>query len=107
VNLEVPSGVAAGSATVFTFNSSGLAAAYVLLISGTTQTNESVYTVTSSGTIVPNPLTLGPSGAQAYLILFGTGVQQAGTSGVRVTIGGLNATVTYAARRAASQDSIR
>jgi uncharacterized protein (TIGR03437 family) len=119
VNFEVPLGVALGSAElyvssgdgtvsgetvqiglvtpgVFELNASALAAADILTVSGTTQTYGNVFSINGSGAIVPSPIALGGSGDETYLILFGTGFQAAGTSGVSVTIGGVNATVAYA-----------
>ncbi len=119
INFEVPSAVAPGPATltistgdghvfavsttvaavapgIFTLNSSGLVAADVVLFSGDTQTPEKVYTKTDSGSIVANPVILGGPTDQAYLMIFGTGLQAAGKAGVQVTIGGLNAPVHYA-----------
>jgi len=119
VNFEVPPGIATGGATVtitsgdgtetvamvqiapvapglFELNSSGLAAAYVILYHANgTQTVEQVYTV-SSGAIVASPVSLGSSSDQAYLFLFGTGFQAAGTAGVKVSIDGSNVSVTFA-----------
>jgi uncharacterized protein (TIGR03437 family) len=115
VNLEIPLGVAMGPATiditsgdgtvsgesvnigtvapgVFELNGNGLAAADSLTVSGNTQTYGNVYAV-SNGSIVPNPIVLT---GQVYLILYGTGFQGAGTAGVTVSIGGVNATVSYA-----------
>jgi uncharacterized protein (TIGR03437 family) len=40
-------------------------------------------------------VSLGQPGDQAYLEIFGTGLQAAGKTGVVVTIGGLNAPVHY------------
>jgi uncharacterized protein (TIGR03437 family) len=101
INFEVPATASLGPAVVtigsqtayvdvvavapllYTLNSAGLAAAYVIQIGqGGAQT---VLPVTS-----PVNLTAGP----AYLILFGTGIRGAGNS-VSVTIGGIAATVYY------------
>lgn len=119
VNFEVPPGLATGPATVtissgdgtksaasvqiaavapgiFELNSSGLAAAYVTLYHANgTQTVEQVYTV-SGNSVVASPVSLGSSTDQAYLFIFGTGIQAAGTSGVKVTIGGSALPVSYA-----------
>lgn len=119
VNFEVPLGVATGAAQIvvnsgdgtqsvasvqiatvapglFELNSDGLAAAYVTLYhSDNTQTVEQVYTV-SGGDIVATPVSLGSSTDQAYLFLFGTGIQAAGTSGVKVSVGGTKLDVKYA-----------
>jgi uncharacterized protein (TIGR03437 family) len=120
VNFEVPPGLAIGPATVtitsgdgtqsaasvqiasvapgiFELNGSGLAAAYVTLYHADgSQTVEQLYTVNSAGTVVATPISLGSSTDQAYLFLFGTGLQGAGTAGVTVTIGGINVPVEYA-----------
>ncbi len=119
VNFEVPASVALGTAEVdiasgdgtvssenvqvnaiapgvFALDAAGLAAANVLTVSGGTQTYSNVYTVSSSGTLAPDPVNLGGSGDQVYLIVYGTGFQAAGTSGVTVNIDGVNANVSYA-----------
>lgn len=122
VNFLVPSGTSTGTATVtvtterlfanlvhstqiqiaqvapslFTLNSAGLAAAYLTRVRpGQPQTNESVFTF-QNGSPVAKPIDLGASGDQVYLILFGTGIRNAGTGGVTVDIRGLNAPVSYA-----------
>jgi len=119
VNFEIPPGVATGAAQivvnssdgtqsvanvqiaavapgVFELNSDGLAAAYVILYhADNTKTVEQVYTV-SGGDIVATPVSLGSSTDEAYLFLFGTGLQAAGTSGVTVSVGGTNLDVKYA-----------
>jgi uncharacterized protein (TIGR03437 family) len=118
VNFEVPQGVASGAAqvtvtsadgarsiatvqiapvapAVFELNSAGLAAADVLLVSGGSQTYENVYTV-SAGQIVAQPVSIGSASDQAYLLLYGTGLRAAGTSGVSVKINGTSAPVQYA-----------
>jgi uncharacterized protein (TIGR03437 family) len=117
--FEVPSGVASGAATVtvtgngstqtasniqvaavapglFTLNSAGLATAYAIRVSGGSQIAESVYTTSSAGAIVANPISMGGATDQVYLILYGTGIQAAGTAGVQVTVGGVAAPVLYA-----------
>ena len=120
VNFEVPSGLATGpgQATVFSgdgtqsiakvqiaavapglfeADSSGLAAGYVVLYhSDNTQTAEQLFTTSSSGAIVATPVSLGSSTDRAFLFLFGTGIEAAGASGVKVTIAGTNAPVSYA-----------
>jgi uncharacterized protein (TIGR03437 family) len=117
VNFYVPPSVATGSATVtitsgdgtqsaatvqiapvapgvFELNSAGLAAADVYLYSGGAATLENVYSVNSAGALVANPISLG-SGT-AYLVLYGTGFEAAGTAGVTVTVNGVAASVAYA-----------
>jgi uncharacterized protein (TIGR03437 family) len=119
VNFEVPRGVATGAATVtvvsgdgtqsaasvqiatvapglFELNSTGLAAAYVILYHANgTQTVEQVYKVTG-GDVVATPVSLGSSTDKPYLFLFGTGFEAAGTAGVKVSIGGTNVPVAFA-----------
>jgi uncharacterized protein (TIGR03437 family) len=119
VNFEVPPGIATGAGTVtvnsgdgtestakvqiapvapgiFELNSDGLAAAYVTLYHANgTQTVEQVYTV-SAGAVVANPVSLGSSTDKAYLFIFGTGFQAAGTSGVKLSIDGTDVPVSYA-----------
>jgi uncharacterized protein (TIGR03437 family) len=69
---------------LYTLNSAGLAAAYVVRVSASgIQTEVSVSA----------PIDV--SSGQVYLILFGTGIRGAG-SNVSVTIGGINAPVEYA-----------
>jgi uncharacterized protein (TIGR03437 family) len=119
VNFEVPPGLAFGPAIatitsgdgtqsaaslqvasvapgIFELNSGGLAAAYVILYhADNTQTVEQVYTV-SGGAVVATPVSLGSSTDKPYLFIFGTGLQDAGTAGVTVTVGGVNVPVSYA-----------
>jgi len=119
VNFEIPPGLAFGGATVtitsgdgtqsaasvqmasvapgiFELNSGGLAAAYVILYhANNTQTVEPVYTH-SAGAVVAIPVSLGSSTDKPYLFIFGTGLQDAGTAGVTVTVGGIGVPVSYA-----------
>ena len=119
VNFEVPPGVATGAAQVtitsgdgtvsvsnvqiapvapglFELNSNGLAAAYVILYhADESQTVEQVYTL-NAGAVVASPVSLGSSTDQAYLVLFGTGLEAAGTSGVTVLAGGTAVPTKYA-----------
>ncbi|MBV8842561.1 MAG: hypothetical protein JO307_07100 [Bryobacterales bacterium] len=117
IGYYVPTGVATGTAKVtvssngssqtgsvqianaapglFTINSSGLAAAYVLRVSGTTQTYESVFSLNNSGAIVAAPINMGAATDNVYLSLYGTGISGAGASGVQVTINGVNAPITF------------
>jgi len=113
INFLVPAGISIGAATVtigtqtasvqiasvapglFTLNSAGLAAAYVVRVGpGNVQTIEPVFT-TQNGSFVPVPVDLSPSTDQFYLILFGTGIRGAG-SNVTVMINGIDAPVAYA-----------
>ena len=119
MNFEVPPGVATGAAQVtitsgdgtvsvsnvqiapvapglFELNSNGLAAAYVILYhADESQTVEQVYTL-NAGAVVASPVSLGSSTDQAYLVLFGTGLEAAGTSGVTVLAGGTAVPTKYA-----------
>jgi uncharacterized protein (TIGR03437 family) len=120
VNLEVPPGIAIGAAQVtvtsgdgtqsvanvqvatvapglFELNAAGLAAADMILYHADgTNTPELVYTSNSAGAIVATPVSLGSSTDQAFLILFGTGLQAAGTSGVKVSVNGTNLPIQFA-----------
>ena len=81
---------------MFVLNASGLAAAYLVHVAaGQPQSFDSVFTL-QNGTRFAKPIDLGPPGEQVYLILYGTGVRNAGTAGVTVNIDGLKARVTYA-----------
>ena len=76
--------------------SSRTAADYVILYhANNTQTVEQVYTV-SGGAVVASPVSLGSSTDKAFLFIFGTGLQDAGTAGVTVTISGISVPVSYA-----------
>jgi uncharacterized protein (TIGR03437 family) len=112
VNFEVPAGTSPGLArvtianrvaipnisfsaplliqpvtpTVFQLNKGGLAAAYLVRVSGGTQTIEPISA----------PIDLGPPTDQVYLSLFGTGFRNASPSQVTVRINGIMAPVTYA-----------
>jgi uncharacterized protein (TIGR03437 family) len=113
INFEIPDGISVGAATVaigtqtavvqiaavapglFTLNSAGLAAAYVVRVGpGGVQTVESIFT-TQNGSYVAAPVSLEPSTDQFYLILYGTGIRGAGNN-VTVAIRGINAPVMYA-----------
>jgi uncharacterized protein (TIGR03437 family) len=120
VTFQIPPGVASGSArvgvtsgsatqsasniqiapvapAVFTLNGSSLAAAYVVRVSAdSTQTFVNVYTLIGGGSFVANPIKMTGSTDSFYLILYGTGLQAAGTAGVKVTMAGVNASITYA-----------
>lgn len=120
VNFEVPPGIATGAAQVtitggdgtlssatlqiapvapglFEQNTGGLAAAYVILYHADgTQTVEQDYAVNNAGAIVASPISLGSTTDQAYLFLFGSGFDAAGTAGVTVSIGGMNLPIQYA-----------
>jgi uncharacterized protein (TIGR03437 family) len=119
VNFVVPAGTSIGNAKVtltnsgglsrssvvqiapvapslFTVNTSGLAAGYITRVSaGNVQTFEPIFTV-QNGSIVPVPVDLGPSTDQVYLVLLGTGIRHAGTAGISASIQGQPAPVTYA-----------
>ncbi|MFN0122565.1 MAG: hypothetical protein ACKV2V_18875 [Blastocatellia bacterium] len=123
INYQIPAGTAAGTATVavlqgttsvgegtinvtavkpglFTFNSggTGLPAAYLIRVRNGVQTFESLATYnTGTSSFNAVPIDLSASADQVYLVLFGTGIRNAGAlSGVTCTVGGTNATVAYA-----------
>ena len=120
VNFEVPAGVAPGMAQftiasgdgtistgsaqiasvapgLFVLNTSNLVAATAARYGADgSVTQLSVYAVDGSGAVVASPVSLGASTDQVYLTLYGTGLQAAGTTGVTVSIGGVNAPVAYA-----------
>jgi uncharacterized protein (TIGR03437 family) len=82
--------------SLFVLNAAGLAAAYLVRAApGQPQSFDSVFTL-QNGALVAKPIDLGPPGEQVYLILYGTGIRNAGPAGVTVNIDGLNARVTYA-----------
>ena len=131
VNFLVPSGVATGPATVtitsgdgrqsiasvtiasvapgvFVLNSGNLAAAIGLLFAPDgSYTVDPVYAVNSSGSVVAQPLSLGPSSDQFVLSIYGTGIRAAGTSGVSVTIGGVPCRFNMRETKAVFRGSIR
>jgi uncharacterized protein (TIGR03437 family) len=116
INFVIPTGTATGTATVkiqnqngttqsaviqigkvspgiFPLNGSGLVASWVLpVISGTQQPLQPVWQVVA-GSLVPLPISLGPSTEQIYLEMYGTGIRNAKT--VTVTMGGLSVPVLY------------
>ncbi len=117
INFQVPAGTSPGATTVtitsgttsisspadiapvtpalFTLNRAGLAAAYAVLVSGSEQTVEPVFTI-QNGAAVAAPIRLGSAGEQVYLSLFGTGIRNAAAGSVSVRINGVNAAVSYA-----------
>jgi uncharacterized protein (TIGR03437 family) len=120
VNFLLPAGVAAGTAQftivsgdgtqspatgqiaavapgLFTLNGANLAAANVILYSADgRQQVQTVYSVNGAGAVVAKVIDLGSDTDVAYLILFGTGLQAAGTAGVKVTVGTTDAPVQFA-----------
>jgi uncharacterized protein (TIGR03437 family) len=100
VNFVIPSTVSLGAGTItingqtafleiaavapslYTLNTSNLAAAYVIRVTGTVQT------------VYPVSVPIDVSSGQVYLILFGTGIRGGG-SNVSVAIGGVSAPVEY------------
>jgi uncharacterized protein (TIGR03437 family) len=112
LNYVVPAGTANGAATVtvtvgsttatgslnvvstypnlFTLNAGGLAAAYVQYTSGQLS---NIYVV-QDGSVVAQAVSVGSAANPAYLVLVGSGLGN--TSQVSATIGGVNATVSYA-----------
>ncbi len=118
INYMVPAGTAIGAATVrirgagidvsqtvqiadvapgiFTLNRTGLAAAAVVRVSGGVQTYEDVYQLDSLGKVIAKPINPGLPSDKVFLTLYGTGIRNAGTSGVTVTVNGTLAGVDYA-----------
>jgi uncharacterized protein (TIGR03437 family) len=123
INFLIPSGTALGVSTVsisvppstaisaqveivaqapglFIENSAGLAAAYAIRIdSKGKQSLETVFTV-SNGVVTATPISLGDTGDQVYLILFGTGFDLA--AGASVIVGGQTAMIAYAGSQGTS-----
>jgi uncharacterized protein (TIGR03437 family) len=120
VNFLVPAGVATGSARVtivsgdgtqssapvqvapvapglFTLNAENLPAAIAIKYAADgSQQVEQVYLVNNAGAFLASPIDLGSESDQLYLLLFGTGIQAAQTSGVKVTVGATDLPVTFA-----------
>lgn len=123
VNFIVPNGTATGSATItvtsgdgsqavgtvpiervapgiFTANANGqgVPAALALRIRNGAQNYEQLARLdTSTNRFVTNPLDLGPTNDQVYLVLYATGVRnRTGLAAVNVKIGGVDAPVNFA-----------
>jgi uncharacterized protein (TIGR03437 family) len=118
VTFTVPSGVAAGAATVnlmssngtqtagniqvaaaapalFTLNGSSLAAAETITVAANgTQTYGSTYQTTAGASLASSPINL--SNGAVYLVLYATGMDAATAANTTVTIGGATAQVLYA-----------
>ncbi|HTS27067.1 MAG TPA: hypothetical protein VMH81_14425 [Bryobacteraceae bacterium] len=88
--------IAGVAPSVFTLNGLGLAAASAIRVSGGNQITEPAYALNSAGSFSASPIHMGSGSGQVYLVLFGTGIAPAGTSGTTVTVGGVNAPVLYA-----------
>ena len=93
--VSSPADIASVAPALFTLNRAGLAAAYVVSVSGSTQTVEPIFTL-QNGVAIPVPIDLTSPGQQVYLCLFGTGIRNAAGDTVSVRINGLNAAVSYA-----------
>jgi uncharacterized protein (TIGR03437 family) len=120
VTFQVPSTVAAGTASVtvaspgstqiahnvviapvapaiFTVNGNALLAGYAVRVSASgTQTVEPAYAVNAQGSFSAAPINMGAATDKVYLTIYGTGVQAAGQSNVTVSVNGVNAQVVYA-----------
>jgi uncharacterized protein (TIGR03437 family) len=119
VNFQVPAGVAPGNAQVqisnaagsqtalavpimaaapslFTLNGSGLAAAYAIRVSGGSQNTELAYALNVFGSYSATPISLGGSGDQTYLVLYGTGFGGATSSAVAATVNGVSTPIIFA-----------
>jgi uncharacterized protein (TIGR03437 family) len=88
--------IAAVAPALFTLNGTGLAAGYAVRVSGGSQTIELDYALNSFGSFSPAPINMGSSTDQVFLVLYGSGLQAAGTAGVTATVNGVNAQVLYA-----------
>jgi uncharacterized protein (TIGR03437 family) len=81
---------------LFVLNASNLAAAIAVRVAADgSQVVEQVYAV-NGGAVVAAPIDLGAATDQVVLEIYGTGIRAAGTSGVKVTIGGIALPVQYA-----------
>ncbi len=120
VTFQVPSGVAAGKATVtvtstgsaqtatnvviapvapavFTANGNSLLVGWAIRVSSSgTVTIEQALTVNADGSYTASPISLGSATDKVYLAFYATGVQAAGLANVAVTVNGVNAPVLYA-----------
>jgi uncharacterized protein (TIGR03437 family) len=120
VTFQVPSSVAAGTATVtvtapgstqtasnvviapvapalFTVNGSGLAAAFAVRVSSSgTQTTEPAFVLNPQGSYSALPINMGSATDKVYLSFYATGVQAAGLANVAVTVNGVSTPVLYA-----------
>jgi uncharacterized protein (TIGR03437 family) len=118
VTFTVPSGVAAGVATVnmvssngtqtagniqvaavapalFTLNGSSLATGGTITVAANgTQTTGLTYQSTTGASLAAAPINV--SSGQVYLVLYGTGMDGATATNTAVTIGGVSAPVLYA-----------
>jgi len=79
---------------VFVLNAAGLVAANIVRVTEAGQVYENVYALDASNNVVPAPVDV--SKDQVYLVLYATGVRRAPQSQVTVSIGGVNAPVSYA-----------
>jgi len=120
VTFQVPSGAAAGLATVevtsagstqtasnvviapiapavFTLNGNALVAGYAIRVSaGGAQTVEPAYALNPQGYYSAAPINMGSSTDTVVLAFYATGVSGAGMANVTVTVNGVNAPVLYA-----------
>lgn len=78
---------------VFTLNAAGLVAANVVRLTDVGQVYENVYALDASNNIIAAPVDV--STDQVYLVIYATGVRRAPQSQVTVSIGGVNAPVSY------------
>jgi uncharacterized protein (TIGR03437 family) len=80
---------------VFVLNAAGLVAADIVrLTDAGQQVYENVYALDASNNIIAAPVDV--SADQVYLVLYATGIRRASQSQVTVSIGGVNAPVSYA-----------
>jgi len=120
VNYIVPDGTASGQATVtvasgqasysaavpiaaidpgiFIFGGTNLVAANVDVVTNGTQTYGNVYSLDSTGALVPAPIDVSQPNTEVYLIIYGTGLRghSSAANSVTVTADGVNLNVAYA-----------
>jgi uncharacterized protein (TIGR03437 family) len=120
ITFQVPTGAAAGTATVtvnapgstqtatnvqiapvapalFTLNGLGLAAAYATRVTAAGAViTEPAFALNPEGSYSAAPINLGSTADKVYLVIYATGVQAAGVANVSVTVNGVSTPVLYA-----------
>jgi uncharacterized protein (TIGR03437 family) len=79
---------------VFTFNAAGLVAGSIVRVTDSGQVLQNIYAVDGAGTVVAAPVDV--SKDQVYMVFYATGIRRAPQSQVTVSIGGVDAPVSYA-----------
>jgi uncharacterized protein (TIGR03437 family) len=118
VNFTVPVGTALGAATVtvtasdgstnstkvtventvpslFVLNGANLVAANVIRANANGNTAEDIFQF-NNGALVAKPINMGPATDSIFLVLYGTGLRNAGVAGTTVNIAGTSIPVEYA-----------